>query len=112
MLFCAQAGIVANLSRTRVKYRGGGLLDAFGCGGKIRGSKKQMGRRVMVAVVSGDLPHRNPCAQCGEPIAAPSWFEDGPHCVAYLWQCSACGYKFEALAVFAEAERRRDPLAA
>ena len=58
------------------------------------------------------LPHRNPCAQCGEPIAAPAWFEDGPHRTSYLWQCMACGYRFEAVAFFAEADRRPDAIAA
>jgi hypothetical protein len=71
----------------------------------------------MVAVVSDhlpyqDLPHRNPCAQCGEPIAAPAWFEDGPHRTSYLWQCMACGYRFEAVAFFGEADRRPDAIAA
>lgn len=54
----------------------------------------------MVAAVSDDLPHRNPCAQCGRLIAAPVWFEDGPRRTSYLWQCVYCGYQFEAVAFF------------
>jgi hypothetical protein len=26
----------------------------------------------------GYLPHENPCAQCGKPIATPEWIENGP----------------------------------
>ncbi len=57
----------------------------------------------MMGVDSGYLPRQNPCAQCGEPIAAPDWMEAGPRRVAYLWNCRACGYRFEAVAVFEEA---------
>ena len=60
----------------------------------------------MVASKSGCLlheyPRENPCAQCGRPIAAPEWFETGPHRISYLWHCEACGYRFEAVAFFAE----------
>jgi len=56
----------------------------------------------MVAVEPDCLPHENPCAQCGEPIAAPEWFERGPHRISYLWRCEACGYRFEAVAFFRE----------
>ena len=35
----------------------------------------------------GYLPRENPCAQCGKPIAAPDWIEDGPHRISYLWHC-------------------------
>ena len=47
----------------------------------------------MVAVrsryLSGEnLPHENPCAQCGKPIATPEWFENGPHRTSYLWRLS------------------------
>jgi hypothetical protein len=66
----------------------------------------------MVAVVSDYLPHQNPCAQCAKPIATPVWFEDGPHRTAYLWQCSDCGYQFEAVAFFSEAARQIDAIAA
>jgi DNA-directed RNA polymerase subunit RPC12/RpoP len=45
-----------------------------------------------------NLPHQNPCAQCGKPIAVPEWFENGPHRTSYLWRCHACGYRFEAVA--------------
>ena len=62
----------------------------------------------MAAAQSDHLPHHNPCAQCGKPIASPEWSESGPHCIRYLWHCEACGYAFEAVAFFREAE----PLAA
>ena len=56
-----------------------------------------------------NLPQQNPCAQCGKPIAAPEWVENGPHRTCYLWACHACGYRFEAVAFF---DQDRDPLAA
>ena len=56
-----------------------------------------------------NLPHQNPCAQCGKPIAVPEWFEHGPHRTSYLWKCRACGYQFEAVAFF---EPNEDALAA
>jgi C4-type Zn-finger protein len=56
----------------------------------------------MVAVKPDCLPHENPCAQCGKPIASPEWFESGPHRIAYLWHCEACDYRFEAVAFFSE----------
>ena len=49
-----------------------------------------------------ETPRRNPCAQCGVPIAKPDWAEPGPGRVAYLWHCHACGYRFEAIAIFEE----------
>jgi C4-type Zn-finger protein len=48
------------------------------------------------------LPHENPCAQCGKPIASPEWFESGPHRISYLWHCEACDYRFEAVAFFSD----------
>jgi ribosomal protein L37AE/L43A len=66
----------------------------------------------MAAVVSDHLPHQNPCAQCGKPIAAPVWFEDGPRRTSYLWQCTDCGYTFEAVAFFNETNRHPDAVAA
>jgi ribosomal protein L37AE/L43A len=66
----------------------------------------------MVAVVSDYLPHQNPCAQCGKPIAAPVWFENGPRRTSYLWQCVHCDYQFESVAFFAETSRSPDALAA
>jgi ribosomal protein L37AE/L43A len=54
--------------------------------------------------LSHQIPRENPCAQCGEPIASPEWFETGPHRISYLWRCQACGYQFEAVAFFAEPE--------
>ncbi len=49
---------------------------------------------------SGDIPRQNPCAQCGLPIPAPDWIEPGRGRISYLWNCRACGYRFEAVAIF------------
>ena len=59
-----------------------------------------------------ELPRNNPCAQCGTPIALPEWVERRESSTAYLWHCSACDYRFEALAVFPDADSRHRPLAA
>jgi ribosomal protein S27AE len=47
---------------------------------------------------------QNYCAQCGEAIFLPEWSEYlDRHRVRHLWQCEACGYKFETLVSFPEA---------
>jgi hypothetical protein len=61
---------------------------------------------------SGYLPRGNPCAQCGEPIARPDWVESSPGRISFLWSCRACGYRFEAIAIYHEAEGEHAPLAA
>ena len=69
------------------------------------------GRRIMtqVAVFAFDfIPHDNPCAQCGKPIAKPSWSEPGEGCVTYVWSCRACDYEFTCTAVYTHEQ----PLAA
>jgi hypothetical protein len=58
----------------------------------------------MVRVDVGYLPHGNPCAQCGKPIAAPDWIESGPRRISYLWYCRDCDYRFEAVAFFADSD--------
>lgn len=58
------------------------------------------------------LPRENPCAQCGKPIPAPEWVEADPHRAFYLWQCRACGYRFEAMAFFDDSPSDHKPLAA
>jgi hypothetical protein len=58
----------------------------------------------MAKINFGYLPRENPCAQCGKPIAAPDWIEGGPRRTSYLWHCRACGYRFEAVAFFDEAQ--------
>jgi ribosomal protein L37AE/L43A len=75
-------------------------------------TKKQKGRRAMARIDFGYLPHENPCAQCGKPIAAPGWIEAGPRRTSYLWHCRACDYKFEAVAFFNDSEPDREALAA
>jgi hypothetical protein len=45
----------------------------------------------------------NVCAQCGESIFMPEWSEYlARHRVRHLWECEACGYKFETLVCFPE----------
>ena len=45
----------------------------------------------------------NSCAQCGEVIFMPEWSEYlSKNRVRHLWECQACGYKFETLVSFAE----------
>jgi ribosomal protein L37AE/L43A len=47
----------------------------------------------------------NSCAQCGETIFLPEWSEYLNHRrVRHLWECEACGYKFETLVSFPEVE--------
>ena len=45
----------------------------------------------------------NPCGQCGAPIFMPEWSEylKGNR-LRDLWECAACGYKFETLVCFPE----------
>jgi hypothetical protein len=46
----------------------------------------------------------NQCAQCGELIFLPEWSEYlDRHHVRHLWECEACGYKFETLVSFPDA---------
>jgi len=59
-----------------------------------------------------DLPRNNPCAQCAEPIALPSWVEKDGRRTAYLWHCRLCDYRFETIAFYAEAVDQDDALAA
>ena len=66
--------------------------------------QKAKGRRAMARMNFGYLPHENPCAQCGKPIATPEWIENGPRRTSYLWHCWACDYQFEAVAFFEEPE--------
>jgi hypothetical protein len=54
----------------------------------------------MARMDPGYSPTGNPCAQCGKPIAVPEWIENGPRRTSYLWRCSACNYRFEAVAFF------------
>jgi hypothetical protein len=61
---------------------------------------------------SGYLPHENPCAQCGKPISAPDWIENGPRRISYLWYCRACDYRFEAVAFYDASHPSREALAA
>ena len=45
----------------------------------------------------------NECAQCRETIFMPEWSEYlDERRVRHLWECEACGYKFETLVCFPE----------
>lgn len=48
---------------------------------------------------SGFLLNKNPCAQCGKPIASPLWSERERNRVSYLWSCQACDYQFVTIAI-------------
>ena len=61
---------------------------------------------------SGDIPMQNPCAQCGMPIPQPDWIEAGRGRTSYLWKCRACGYRFEAIAIFEQPTDEHPSLAA
>jgi hypothetical protein len=75
-----------------------------------------MTKTTMVNTYGGDIPkdipRQNPCAQCGAPIAQPDWIEPGEGRISYLWNCRACGYRFEAIAIFNEPAVEYPPLAA
>ena len=60
----------------------------------------------------GNMPRRNPCAQCGKPIASPDWIEQGDGRVSYLWTCRSCDYRFEAIAILDTRVVELEPLAA
>jgi hypothetical protein len=50
------------------------------------------------------LPRGNPCAQCGTPIPRPDWVESSPGRTSFLWFCRACDYRFEAVAIYEDAD--------
>ena len=46
----------------------------------------------------------NSCAQCGDTIFLPEWSEYlDRHRVRHLWECEACGYRFETTVSFPSA---------
>jgi rubredoxin len=75
-------------------------------------TKTDMAKTDMATAHAGDIPRQNPCAQCGAPIPKPDWIEPGEGRVSYLWNCRACGYRFEAVAIFDEEAIAHPPLAA
>jgi hypothetical protein len=75
-------------------------------------STKAQGKRAMAKINFGCSPEGNPCAQCGKPIAAPEWIENGPRRTSYLWHCWTCDYQFEAVAFFDEQQDQSEALAA
>jgi hypothetical protein len=74
--------------------------------------QSKRGDAFMANFDAGYLPHQNPCAQCGKPIAAPDWTENGARRISYLWHCRACDYRFEAVAFFDARHPNREALAA
>ena len=58
----------------------------------------------MARLDSSYLPRGNPCAQCGKPIPRPDWVESSPGRTSFLWFCRACDYRFEAIAIYEEAQ--------
>jgi predicted RNA-binding Zn-ribbon protein involved in translation (DUF1610 family) len=55
-------------------------------------------RNVSVGVRAGRFMA---CAQCGERIYVAAWSEHvDDRRVRHLWECEACGYKFETLVSF------------
>lgn len=59
------------------------------------------------------LPANNPCAQCGKPIARPSWTEatDG-YKIHFIWDCAKCGYSYQTTAVYGVFKAEAVPIAA
>jgi ribosomal protein L37AE/L43A len=55
-------------------------------------------------VSEDDLPHHNPCPQCGRRIDHPAWFEVAGSRVSYLWTCEECDYTFTAIAHYPAAD--------
>ena len=74
--------------------------------------KKSAKRGMRMVLHDSSLPHDNPCAQCGKPIAAPDWTENGPRRISYLWHCRACDYEFEAVAFYDASHPSQEALAA
>lgn len=75
-------------------------------------TRAKMPKSNMAIAHAGDVPRQNPCAQCGTPIAEPDWIEPGEGRISYLWNCPACNYRFEAVAIFDEVAVEHPPLAA
>jgi hypothetical protein len=61
----------------------------------------------MIGSGSSYQPRQNPCAQCAKPIARPDWIESSPGRTSFLWFCRACNYRFEAIAIYDEADPDR-----
>jgi hypothetical protein len=74
-------------------------------------ARQDMARQDMARQEPGSLPRENPCAQCGKPIPRPDWVEHSEGRTSYLWNCRACNYRFEAIAIY-QLEPLITPLAA
>ena len=61
------------------------------------------GYRSSRPVISRTSRPINECAQCRETIFMPEWSEYlNERRVRHLWECEACGYRFETLVCFPE----------
>ena len=49
-------------------------------------------------------PSLSHCEECGKPIPRPDWVESSPGRTSFLWFCRACDYRFEAIAIYEEAD--------
>lgn len=61
----------------------------------------------MNAFHTGFFLNKNPCAQCGKPIAAPMWFEEERDRVSFAWSCAACDYQFVTIALYGRQGREQ-----
>src|SRR3977135_490801 len=77
------------------------LPSLIGKGGKRHGGGSVMELRTESPRKYVQTRLVNHCAQCGETIFLPEWSEymDRQR-VRHLWECEACGYKFETLVSF------------
>jgi len=56
---------------------------------------------------------KQPCAQCGVNIVAPTWSEYvQAGRVRHMWYCGACNYEFETTIVFKDDYERESNVAA
>jgi transcription elongation factor Elf1 len=45
----------------------------------------------------------NTCAQCGKAMFMPNWSEYvNERRMRHVWECEACGYKYETVVTFSE----------
>jgi hypothetical protein len=74
---------------------------------ELRTSQLRARNSAGIHVVESRKPNRsstaNTCAQCYEPLFLPEWSEHlDSRRVRHLWECEACGYKFETMVYFPE----------
>jgi hypothetical protein len=66
--------------------------------------RREVVMELRTTTLRGKSPETRPvnaCAQCGETIFIPEWSEYLiSNRVRHLWECEACGYKFETIVTF------------